>query len=130
LGYTGEILPLIFSFAVIGVILYLCYMFTKTLSQKTSGARSTRNIKIIERAALSQDKGLAIAEVCGKYYLVGFSGGSIEILETLDPDDLVLARPELAQDFLSVFQSALKNRPDFKKIMGKMKKNGRENNEK
>ena len=84
---VGSVLTLIFSLLGTAIILYLCYVFSKFLSKKVNDISTSANMKIKERVALAQDKGLVIVEVCGKLYLVGFANNGIEILKELDEAD-------------------------------------------
>ncbi|MCR4925501.1 MAG: flagellar biosynthetic protein FliO, partial [Clostridiales bacterium] len=78
------------------------------------------NMKVIERIALTQDKGMAIVEICSKYYLVSFSNNSVDIIKELDneSDKLLLddnSSSSKGLDFISVFQKTLKERKGNKK---------------
>ena len=90
--------------------LFGCYAFSKYAAKKINTFSNSQNIKILEKVPLSQDKGLALAQICGKYYLIGFSSQSIEILQELSADEL---KPEEesrpAASFVNLFQQARKN---------------------
>ncbi len=51
-----------------------------TIITGTAGSK----IKIIERVALGQDKGLAICKICSRYYVIGISNQNVKILLELD----------------------------------------------
>ena len=108
------VMSLIFSLVGVGIVLYLCYWVSRFASKKMgTTSKFNRNMKVIERIALTQDKGMAIVEVCSKYYLVGFSNNSVEILKEFDPEDNGIVLPENTggnADFLNFFQNAIKNR--------------------
>lgn len=105
---VSEILSLLFSFLGIALVLYACYKFSKFMSKKATNISNTNNIKIIERVAFAQDKGLLIVEVCDKYYLIGFANNNIEILKELDEADLHLKESAEQQNFFTVLNSAFK----------------------
>ena len=101
-----EILSLLFSLAAIGLVLFLCYKGSKFMAGKVNAITSSSNVKILERALLGQDKGLAVIEVCKKYYLIGFSSTNIDILKELD--DYVPAEPTVPQlDFLGALKDSV-----------------------
>lgn len=112
--------------AIIGMalVLYLCYRFSKYLSSHYSKISSSANIKIVERAILAQDRGLAIAEVCSKYYLIGYSGNSVEILKELEDYDPALVRTFAEQnDFVNILKDTVKKQAE--KMQSKIKLGGK-----
>lgn len=109
MSFFQDVLPLIFSVLAIVVILYVCYKFSKYLARRVNVATSSNNIKILERAVLGQDKGLAVIEVCEKYYLIGFANNDIEILQELS--DYRPAEPSLEpNDFLNILKNTVKSK--------------------
>ncbi|MDP4108448.1 MAG: flagellar biosynthetic protein FliO [Bacillota bacterium] len=128
MNFFKDVLPLLFSLAAIGFTIYLCWLFSKMLARKAAAAQSTRNIKIVERVALSQDKGLFIADVAGKTYLFGFSGGGVNILKELDKDALIPAETNQEPDFSRLFIDSFRsNAGKLIKKAGKMTKDGNDN---
>nr|WP_319488398.1 flagellar biosynthetic protein FliO [uncultured Caproiciproducens sp.] len=114
LSFVSDILPLFFSLIAIVFVLYLCFVFSKLIANKVNNVSKSNNIRIVERVALTQDKGLVIIEVCGKYYLVGFANNNIEILKELDEAELNIPKPFQKDNFLEVLNSTLKSRWDVK----------------
>lgn len=114
LSFTSDVLPLIFSLVAIVFVLYLCYIFSKFMANKVNNVSKYNNIKVVERVALTQDKGLVIIQVCGKYYLIGFANNNIEILKELDGTELNTPKPALKDSFLDVLNSTIKNSWDVK----------------
>lgn len=114
LGFTSDILPLFFSLAAIVLVLYLCYRFSQFMAKRVNTISNSNNMKVIERVALSQDKGLAIIEVCKKLYLIGFSNSSVEILKELDESEMHLAEAVPKDRFLDALNSTLKSGWDVK----------------
>lgn len=115
-SFVSDTLPLIFSLLAIAAVLYLCYWFSKFISKKVNHISDSNNIKILERVALAQDKGLAIAEICGRFYLIGFSSSSIEILQELEQRDMKLRPAPEKYDFMEILNTAMKNRWGVKKV--------------
>lgn len=114
LSFFSDILPLLFSLAAIVFVLYLCYAFSRFMANRVSNVSKSGNIKVLERVALTQDKGLVIIEVCKRYYLVGFANDNIEILKELDEAELNIPGPLQKDTFLNVLNSTLKSRWDVK----------------
>lgn len=105
-----DILSLLFSLFGIVLILFGCYAFSKYAAKKINTFSNSQNIKILEKVPLAQDKGLALAKICGKYYLIGFSGQSVELLKELPEDDLETQQETgPAGSFLNVLQQVRKN---------------------
>lgn len=113
MNFTSDIIQLVFSLAAVALILYLCYRLSKFVSKRAGGISNSDNIKILERVALTQDKGLVIADICGKYYLIGFSSNSVEILKELDESQLRPRASTQKQNFADIFSSAIKGRLDL-----------------
>ena len=111
-NFFSDVLSLIFSLLAIVLVLYLCYIFSKYISKKVNHVSNLNNIQILERAALAQDKGLAVIEVCGKYYLIGFANNNIEILKELDRESLKIPQSDLKANFLEILNSTIKSRWD------------------
>ncbi|NCC86327.1 MAG: hypothetical protein EOM05_00465 [Clostridia bacterium] len=80
LRFVDDVLPLIGSLIAIVAVLYLSYRFSKFMGAKVNDMGNKGSIKILERVALGQDKGLAVAELCGKYYLLGISNNGVTLL--------------------------------------------------
>ena len=111
---TGsDILSLLLALLAIVLVLYICYRLSRFLAKRAGGVSSTDNIKILERAAFTQDEGLAIAEICGEYYLIGFSPNRVELLKKLDPSQLNTTKAVKGTDFSDLFKSAIKGRLDW-----------------
>lgn len=105
-----DFFSLLFSLFGIAIILFGCYAFSRYTAKKINTFSNSQNIKILEKVPLSQDKGLALAQICGKYYLIGFSSQSVEILQEFSAEEL---KPEQesrpAASFVNLFQQARKN---------------------
>ena len=114
LSTSSDILTLIFSLFAIALVLYLCYLFSKFMANRVNNVSKFSNIKVVERMALAQDKGLVIIQVCGKYYLIGFANNNIEILKELDGSELNLPKSALKDSFFDALNSTIKSRWDVK----------------
>jgi len=115
MSYASDILPLLFALVAIAAILYLCYLLSRFVAKKANSAANTANIRILERVALAQDKGLAIARICGRCYLIGFSTDKIEILKEIDETELRSSESAsgAGRNFVDALNTALKGRLDL-----------------
>ena len=116
MNFFSDVLPLIFSLLAIVLVLYLCYVFSKYIARKVNHVSSLNNIQILERVALAQDKGLAVIQVCEKYYLIGFANNNIEILKELDGENLKVPQSDLKGNFLEILNATIKSRWDVKTL--------------
>ena len=82
-GVKGFI-PLVVALIAVGVVLYLSYLFSRYLAVGAAKINKSKYIKVIDRVVLGQDKMIMIAAIGGKYYLIGSSTQSIQILTELD----------------------------------------------
>lgn len=114
LSASSDVLPLVFTLIAVAVLLYLCYLLSRFIGKKANRITSSNNIRILERVALSQDKGLVIAEICGSYYLIGFSNERVEILKELDAS-MIHGKSKTSEEpnFFNVLNSVLKGRQDL-----------------
>lgn len=113
LNAASEIIPLFFSILAVAVILYLCYLLSRFLAKKAGSIANSANIKILERVALTQDKGLVIVEICSVYYLIAFSNNRVEILKELDPAQLHQPESGGKQNFMDALNTVIKGRLDL-----------------
>jgi len=87
-------------------VLVLTYYSTKWLSTKTNLTLRSKHIIIVDRIMLGQSNFLAIAEIDGKFYLLGITEKSINILKELD-------------DFKPFESDILEKQADFSKMLDK-----------
>lgn len=113
MSFVSDTLPLILSLLAIAVILYLCYALSRFLAKKAGSAANSANIQILERVAITPDKGLCVANICGRYYLLAYSNERVEILRELAPEELRNPDSGEKRDFMDVLNSALKGRLDL-----------------
>ncbi|WP_411676493.1 FliO/MopB family protein [Caproicibacter sp.] len=125
-GFASDVLPLIFSIVAIAAVLYLCYLLSRYLAKKANSIANTANIRILERVALAQDKGLAIAKICGHCYLIGFSSDRIELLKEIDEAEIRSPESGAGRNFVDALNSALKGRLDLTGNDRKHKNDGHE----
>ena len=101
------------------LILYLAYAATKWLGkrQMIQGGGLGKNIRLIDRYMLGQDKSLCIVEVGGRLMLIGVSGQHIEKICDLDPERIHFTEKGSPASFSDIFQQTLgeKFKPGRKK---------------
>ena len=70
------------------VILFGAYYVTYYIGMKASGQTRAglrnRNIRLVDRYAISRDKQFCVIEIAGKVYIVGMTNQSMTLLDTLD----------------------------------------------
>jgi len=81
-------MPLVFALVAVGAVLYLSYLFSRYLAVGAAKMNKSKNIKVIDRVVLGQDRMLLITKIGGKHYLIGSSSHSIQILTELDSKDI------------------------------------------
>lgn len=108
--FVEDVLPLIGALIAIAVILYLSYRFSKFMATKVNDMGNKGSIKILERVALGQDKGLAVAEICSKYYLLGISNNGVTLL--MEMSDYTPPQPQQmsGKSFNEIFKANLAKR--------------------
>jgi len=85
-GSLEGIWALLLALLAVGVVLYLCYLFSRYLAAGATKITKSKYIKVVDRVVLGQDKLLFIAQIGEKYYLIGSSSNSVHILTELDSD--------------------------------------------
>ena len=118
MNFVEDVLPLVGAIVLIGVILYLSYFFSKLMAKKVGNVSNAGNIKICERVALGQDKGLAVAEIGGKYYLFGISNNGISMLMEME-DYTPPETPQSNVNFKDILKKANLNKGTGWKVGGK-----------
>lgn len=107
-----EIFKLVLSLLAILALLAGCWLLSRWLAGKVNRASgSSANMRLVERVALTPDKGLAIMEVCGRHCLVGYSPSAVTILRDIDESELK-ASPGQGPDFLRFLSDAVKKAGD------------------
>lgn len=91
------------------IVLFLTYYSTKWLSTKTNLAMKSKYMNIIDKIMLGQNKFLAIAEICNKYYLISITENKINIIKELDDfQPSIDETPEVNMQFNKIFDKFLK----------------------
>jgi len=98
--------------AAMAAVLYLSYLFSRYLAVGASKINKSKYVKIIDRVVLGQDRMILIAMIGEKYYLIGSTAQSIQILAELDDKDITEVPPDAAfkntlKDLLSKRQGGI-----------------------
>ena len=115
-NFAGDIIQLLLAMAAVALVLYLFYLLSKVLAKKVNSVSKTNNIQVIERVALTQDKGLVLGKIGGKYYLIGYSTNSISILKELNEAELHFSQPPNSLEkstFFEMLNTQIKSRLDL-----------------
>jgi flagellar biogenesis protein FliO len=96
--------------SIIGIILvlFLTYYCTKWISTRTSLALRSKYMYIEDKIMLGQNKFIAIAQICNKYYLLSITEKHISILKELEDFQPLDNEDESSLKFNKIF-SAYKN---------------------
>ena len=70
------------------LILYLSYVFTRSLGKGVGMKRGGTCMQMLDRLPLGQDKAVAIVRVGNHYYLVGIASSQITLLSELSEEDI------------------------------------------
>jgi len=82
------IIALILALAAVGAVLYLSYLFSRYLAVGAAKVNKSKYVKIIDRVVLGQDRMMLITMIGEKYFLIGSTAQSIQILTELDGEDI------------------------------------------
>lgn len=100
-------LSMLLSVAGVILVLVLAYYASKWLTKRYTMSAGGGNIRIIDRAMLSQDKSIVIADILGSKYILGISGQQITLLKDLGDAEV----PERAcepKEFQEIFRDMFK----------------------
>lgn len=104
-----DIFSLVLSIIGIILVLFLTYYSTKWLSTKSNFAMKSKYINIVDKVMLGQNKYMAIAEICNKYYLISITEKDIKIIKELEGFiPLPVAKAENDMEFSNIFNKILK----------------------
>lgn len=70
------------------LILYLSYVFTKSLGKGIGLKRGGNYMQMLDRLPLGQDKAVAVVRAGNHYFLIGIASSQITILAELTEEDI------------------------------------------
>gem|GEM_PF-4775099 len=89
-------------------MIFLAYAGTKFISKRYAKMSSGKNVKVMERINLGQEKSLVLITINKKAYLLGVTGKDMSIVCELDESELATVPEENKADFLSLITDGLK----------------------
>ena len=104
-------IPIIFTFVIVVLILYLSYLTTKWIGSKAISSRGSKYMKILDTLPVTQDKSVIILEADKKYLLLSVSPTDIKLITELE--DFV---PQ-STDFVLEEKMPFSKPEEFKKII-------------
>lgn len=84
-----QIVTLLGTLILIGLILVASYWCTKRLGTLTNIRHQSKYIKIVDQLVLGQNKSMVITKIGEKYFLISLVTDRIEILTELREEDLI-----------------------------------------
>lgn len=106
---------LLLGIAVVALVLYLSFLFSKYLSKKSMQINGANYMRVIDRMAVGQDRSILIVEIQQKYYLVSNTAQNITILKELEGFSEPVVSDTAPKNFSESFQTVLKNMIQKKK---------------
>ncbi|PPK78709.1 flagellar protein FliO/FliZ [Lacrimispora xylanisolvens] len=103
------------------LILYLSYIFTKSIGKGMGLKRGGNYMQMLDRLPLGQDKAIAVVRAGSHYFLIGIASSQITVLAELTEEDiqksLDIPNPQTGDgypDFISILKKYTdKNRKDL-----------------
>jgi flagellar biogenesis protein FliO len=117
---------MIMPFLGVLLVLFLTYWGTKYISVRYARISSGRHMRVLERAALGQDKFLALVSINKKVYVLGVTGKTIATVCEFDENELPKEEPMPQTNFSAVFTESLQKYSLFQKFI-KKEENGEGN---
>ncbi len=103
------------TFIIVVLVLLMTFFITRQVAGISKISSGTRYIKIIDKVPVAQDKFIAIARVCDKYFLVGISANSVSLIKELENADIenfeLPQEKDIKANFLDIFNN-IKNKND------------------
>lgn len=115
--------------SIIGLFLVFCiiivgaYVVTFYAARFQKGVQQQRNLQVIEAVSIGQSKNLQLIRMGTKYAVIGTSRNSVQVLMTLDKEELILHDDIENQSTIPFKQILAKYKLD------KNRENGREHEE-
>lgn len=92
--------------AIVVIFMYLLWIFSKWLTKRNYISLKDRNIKVLDRIALSNDKYIVLVELENIFYLIGIDKSGMTVIDKRDDLDI--------ERFMG---SDSKSKPDFSTIL-------------
>lgn len=129
-GQGSVILSLLGGLFLFALVLFLAWFCSRWIGQHYGFQKSGGKIRVLDRAALGQDRSLVVVQMGGKAWLLGVTAHQITKIEELDPEQIEEEEPVSgggsgegfgASNFSAALQNALKGwLPEKKKEKDKL----------
>jgi flagellar biogenesis protein FliO len=99
--------------AMVVIFIYLLWIFSKWLTNKNYISLKDRNIKVLERVALSNDKYIILVELENIFYLLGVDKNGMTLIDKRDDlsiEQILKGKNQESKDFATVFKSSIGKR--------------------
>ena len=110
-----DIVPLILVLLVIAFVMYMSFLFTRFIGNRTSRMNKAEYMKIIDRLAVGQDRFLLIVSINNGYYLISATAKEVRILKQLDDFKEIPPGVPQPMSFTESFKTVLGNMLQKKK---------------
>jgi len=94
----------VFLLIVFVVIITAAYLVTHFVARLQKGSLGNKNLEVIEGISVGQGKSLQLVRVGKKYIIIGVSKNEVNMLQTLDEDDIIIQNGNDGQRVLSFKQ--------------------------
>ncbi len=123
-GIIGVTVNIILFIGIFGSILFIAYVTTRYIGNKTSKMMKGKYISIIDSISIGFDKNLHIVKAGDQFILLASSGKNIEYLTTVAIEDYYVENNNLdnKNDFKKIVDKYLNVYKDFKKSQGSSKR--------
>lgn len=96
---------------IVGVILYITYLFTRVVGRGIAGKSHSTYMKLIDQMMIAQNCSIAVVKIGNRFFLIGIASSEITLLTELKEEDL---------EDLATFSSDINTtKTDFKELMTK-----------
>jgi flagellar biosynthetic protein FliO len=104
----GALLSILYSIIVVIVIFFLAWFVTRLVASKSSFAGQGKNIKILEKVAISKDSCIMLVEAFGKLLLVGTTAQGMTMLKEIDSEGIDMELFHIKKEsFADILKSTL-----------------------
>ena len=99
--------------AIVVIFMYFLWIFSKWLTNRNYISLKDRNIKILDRIALSNDKYIVLVELENIFYLLAVDKNGITVIDKRDDlsiDTFLKSHLDVKQDFSAILKTSLNKR--------------------
>jgi flagellar biogenesis protein FliO len=101
-------ISMIFSVIIMVLFVVAIYYGGRWIKKRYAVNPGNKQIRIIDRVMLGQDKSIVIADILSCKYIIGISGQQMTLIKDLGEIELPEIKPAGQEDFAAVFGELLK----------------------